>query len=233
MNAFTYIFFGILGGALLILIIYGNDGTVGPMTDGQFAGTVYLGLIGAMIAAGMFASGRRFGQLARQAGIWIAVLILLVIGYEYRFELQETATRVTSGLVPGAAITQTSANGNLTVTIQRSGRHFETAGTVNGTRQTFLVDTGASTVVLTESTARKAGIDPATLDYRIPIATANGMAMAARVSDIEVTVGGIVRSGMIALVAKDDQLSSNLLGMNFLDTLDSFEVRGDRMVLRN
>ena len=186
-----------------------------------------------VLAAGLFASGQRFGQMARQAGLWLAVLIVLVVGYEYRFELQASAARVTSGLMPGTAITQTSAEGDLSVTIQRRGRHFETVGTVNGSRQEFLVDTGASTIVLTEANARKAGIDPETLDYRIPVATANGTAMAARVSDIEVAIGGIVRPGMIALVARDGQLSSNLLGMNFLDTLSSFEFQRDRMILRN
>lgn len=233
MNTFAFIIFGILGGALLILVFNGNDGTIGPMTDEQFARTIYLGLFGAVLAAGLFASGQRFGQMARQAGIWLAVLIVLVVGYEYRFELQESAARVTSGLIPGTAITQTSADGDLSVTIQRRGRHFETVGTVNGSRQEFLVDTGASTIVLTEANARKAGIDPETLDYRIPVATANGTAMAARISGIEVAIGGIVRPGMIALIARDGQLSSNLLGMNFLDTLHSFEVQRDRMVLRN
>lgn len=233
MNPFAFVIFGILGAALLILVFNGNDGTIGPMTDDQFARTVYLGLFGAVLAAGLFASGQRFGQMARQAGIWLAVLVVLVVGYEYRFELQESAARVTSGLMPGTAITQTSADGDLSVTIQRRGRHFETVGTVNGSRQEFLVDTGASTVVLTEANARKAGIDPETLNYRIPVATANGTAMAARVSDIEVAIGGIVRPGMTALVARDGQLSSNLLGMNFLDTLHSFEVQRDRMVLRN
>ena len=101
------------------------------------------------------------------------VIAVLVIGYENRFELQETAARVTSGLMPGEPITQ-STDGALSVTINRRGRHFETTGTVNGTRQEFLVDTGASTVVLTETNARKAGIDPESLNYIIPVATANG-----------------------------------------------------------
>ena len=68
MNAFAFVIFGILGAALLILVFNGNDGTIGPMTDDQFAGTVYLGLLGTVIAAALFASGQRFGAMARQAG---------------------------------------------------------------------------------------------------------------------------------------------------------------------
>jgi aspartyl protease family protein len=233
MNAFAFVIFGILGAALLILVFNGNDGTIGPMTDDQFAGTVYLGLLGTVIAAALFASGQRFGAMARQAGIWIAVLVMLVVGYEYRFELQETASRVTSGLMPGKPVTMEDVNGDLSVTVNRSGRHFEVLGTVNGERQPFMIDTGASTVVLTESNARKAGYDPDTLDFRIPVSTANGVTMAARISDVEIVIGGIGRQNMIALVARDNQLASNLLGMNFLDTLSSFEFQRDRMILRN
>ena len=57
--------------------------------------------------------------------------------------------------------------------------------------------------------------------------------MAARISGVDITIGGIERRGMVALVARDSQIQSNLLGMNFLDTLSSFEFQRDRMILRN
>ena len=233
MNALAFLVFGVLGAGLLILIFNGNDGMIGSMTDDQFAGTIYLGLFATILAAALFASGQRFGEMARQAGIWIAILVMLVVGYEYRFELQETASRVTSGLLPGQAITSQDVNGDLSVTINRRSRHFEVVGSVNGDRQQFLVDTGASTIVLTETNARNAGFHPEDLNFRIPVSTANGVAMAARISGVDITIGGIERRGMVALVARDSQIQSNLLGMNFLDTLSSFEFQRDRMILRN
>ena len=233
MNALAFLVFGVLGAGLLILLFNGNGGMIGPMTDDQFAGTIYLGLFATILAAGLFASGQRFGEMARQAGIWIAIIVMLVIGYEYRFELQETASRVTSGLLPGQAITSQDVNGDLSVTINRRSRHFEVVGSVNGDRQQFLVDTGASTIMLTETNASRAGFHPEELDFRIPVSTANGVAMAARISGVDITIGGIERRGMVALVARDSQIQSNLLGMNFLDTLSSFEFQRDRMILRN
>ena len=233
MNALAFIVFGVLGASLLVLVFNGNGGMIGPMTDDQFAGTVYLGLLATVLAAGLFASGQRFGEIARQAGIWIAIMVMLVVGYEYRFELGETASRVTSGLLPGQAVTSRSSNGDLSVTINRRGRHFEAVGDVNGDRQRFLVDTGASTIVLTESNARKAGYDPETLSFRIPVSTANGTAKAARVTGVDIVIGGIERRNMVALVARDSQIDSNLLGMNFLDTLSSFEFQRDRIVMRD
>lgn len=229
----AFFVFGVLGAGLLVLVFNGNDGMIGPMTDNQFAGTVYLGLLATILAAGLFASGQRFGDMARQAAVWIIIVVVLVIGYEYRFELGETASRVTSGLLPGQAITSQNASGEVAVTINRRGRHFEAVGDVNGQKQRFLIDTGASTIVLTESNARLAGYQPDSLDFRIPVSTANGIAMAARVTGVNIAIGGIERRNMVALVARDSQIDSNLLGMNFLDTLSSFEFQRDRMVLRN
>jgi aspartyl protease family protein len=231
MNALAFIVFTVLGAGLIVLLFNGNDGTIGPMTDEQFARTVYLGLLGTVLAAGLFASGQRFGSMARQAGIWLAFLVMLVVGYEYRFELQDSAGRIASVLLPGQPITSENASGDQTVTINRAGSHFTTSGFVNGSSQTFLVDTGATTVVLTESNAREAGYETNALNFSIPVATANGMTQAARIDDVMIEIGGISRSGIIALVARDNALGSNLLGMNFLDTLTSFEIRRDRLVL--
>jgi predicted Fe-S protein YdhL (DUF1289 family) len=132
MNPFAFIVFGILGAGLLILVFNGNDGTIGPMTDDQFARTIYLGLFGARAGRRPVRLGPALRQMARQAGIWIAIIVMLVVGYEYRFELQESGGA--RDIRPDArpAITQTSVNGDLSVTIQRRGRHFEVVGAVNG-----------------------------------------------------------------------------------------------------
>lgn len=228
-----YVVLGLMGAAVLLLFAFGGDGMIGPLEDSQFASLVYLGALGAMIAAGIVASRQRFGSMVKQAAIWIAIILVLVIGYEYRYELQTVANRVSLGLVPGRTVSAVNADGELAVTVGRAGTHFRTAGTVNGSRQSFIVDTGASTIVLTEANAKRAGYDTDALAYTIPVSTANGMAMAARIDDVDIAVGDIARSGLIALVAPTSQLSENLLGMNFLDTLSSFEVSRDRLTLRN
>lgn len=229
MNFLAFLVFGVLGAGLIILLFNGGEG-IGPFSEEQFAHTLYLGVLGTVLAAGIFASGQRFGDIARQAGIWLALILMLVIGYEYRFELQETATRVTSSLLPGQPVSSTGADGVLSITLNRRGGHFVTSGKLNGATQRFIVDTGASTVVLTERAAVAAGADPQDLSFTIPVMTANGTALAARLTGIDIDIGGIVRSNMTVLVARNIQLNANLLGMNFLDTLSSYEVRRDRMV---
>lgn len=211
-------------------IVANGGGRLGDLTGDDLAQLAALLLIGSLVASGVLASRQRGGTMAAQALAWLLVIVALVAGYEYRTELSIMANRVTSGLIPGAAIT-TRGDGATTVTLTRRGASFITAAKVNGTDTRFVVDTGATTVVLTTGTAAEAGLDMDALRYTIPVATANGMteAAAARVSTIE--IGGILRRNVSVLVARDGQLFENLLGINFLDTLSAYEVRGNRMVL--
>ena len=95
------------------------------------------------------------------------------------------------------------------------------------------MDTGASSTVLTAEDARAVGIDPASLHYTVPVATANGTTNTSAVRTDEIAVGGIVRKNLPVLVAAPGSLSQSLLGMNFIGTLSGFDVRGDRMILRD
>ena len=130
-------------------------------------------------------------------------------GYEYRYELQDVASRVSGGIIPGSPLSITDGDGRAIVTLrQRMDGHFEANVDVNGRTISTIVDTGATS-------------------------TANGTANAARVVADEVAVGGIVRKNLPLLVAEDSRLGQSLLGMNFMGTLAGFDVRGDRLVLRD
>jgi aspartyl protease family protein len=109
--------------------------------------------------------------------------------------------------------------------------HFLARGLVNGTPVTMLVDTGASSTVLTANDARRAGIDIAALSFTVPITTANGPATAARATVREIRVGEIARHDMTVLVAGPAMLGQSLLGMSFINTLSGFDMRGDRLTL--
>jgi aspartyl protease family protein len=88
-------------------------------------------------------------------------------------------------------------------------------------------------VVLTAESAAASGIRPETLRYTIPVATANGESLAAPVTLDRLAIGPIVERRVPALVARPGALRQNLLGMSFLDRLASYEVRGNRLILRD
>jgi aspartyl protease family protein len=94
------------------------------------------------------------------------------------------------------------------------------------------LDTGASSVVLTQEAARAAGLPLEVLSYTVAIDTANGRARAAPVTLDRVAVGGIVERSVPALIAQSGQLRTSLLGMSFLKRLDSWGVHGDRLLMR-
>lgn len=109
--------------------------------------------------------------------------------------------------------------------------HFGVAPTINGMRIPMLVDTGASSVVLTGKDAHVIGINPASTDFALKMATANGVVLVAPVLLREVAVGDIVVRDVRAVVVPEDKLQVSLLGMTFLSKLSRFEVSGDRLIL--
>jgi aspartyl protease family protein len=85
--------------------------------------------------------------------------------------------------------------------------------------------------VLTADAASSAGINISKLDYNLPVMTANGPTQAASVTVHELAVGTIKRRHMAVLVAAPGSLGESLLGMNFINSLSGFDMRGDRMIL--
>ncbi len=127
----------------------------------------------------------------------------------------------------------TSISQGRTVAVARtSGGDFAINAEINGARVAMVLDTGASSVVLTRDDAKAAGLPIEVLDYTVNIDTANGRTRAAPVTLDRVAVGSLVERSVDALVAQPGQLKTSLLGMSFLNRLQSWEVRGDRLLLR-
>ena len=109
--------------------------------------------------------------------------------------------------------------------------HFVAEASIDGGRVTVMVDTGATLVALTDTTARRLGLYPAQSDYSERLSTANGMVMAARVTLYEVRLGSIVLRDVPAVIVPGAALPVDLLGMSFLGRLAKFEIAGRQLVL--
>jgi aspartyl protease family protein len=109
--------------------------------------------------------------------------------------------------------------------------HFFLVAEVNGVDVQFLVDTGASTVTLTEEDARRVGLSPYSLDYSATYKTANGDIAAAPVTLQRIQLRDLELSDVEATVTRAP-LSISLMGMSFLSRLPGYEVRSDGLVLR-
>lgn len=113
------------------------------------------------------------------------------------------------------------------------GGHFVTEADINGSSITVLVDTGATAVALSYEDAANAGLRPGSLDYTIPVATANGMAKAARIRIDKISIDGIKVEDVEGFVMPEGALQGTLLGMSFLSRLDSFKVEDGILYLKN
>src|SRR4051794_25618585 len=123
-------------------------------------------------------------------------------------------------------------DGGEVVVARRADGSFPLAGQINDKTTRFVFDTGASAVVLTAESAAASGFQPEMLSFSVPVATANGRTLAAPVTLDRIAIGPIVEHRINALVARPGVLRENLLGMTFLDRLASYEVRGNRLILR-
>ena len=159
---------------------------------------------------------------------WAVVGLLLVVGYSYRFELRDVGDRVVAELLPG----HVAGHGRVVEVVRGHGGDFAVGATINGARVPMVLDTGASSVVLTQEAAKAAGLPLEVLDYNVNVDTANGRTRAAPVTLDRLAVGGLMERAVPALVAQPGQLKNNLLGMTFLNRLESWEVRGDRLRMR-
>jgi aspartyl protease family protein len=112
------------------------------------------------------------------------------------------------------------------------GGEFALRAKINGVIAPMVVDTGATSVVLTYETAKAAGLPLELLEYDVDVETAGGHTKAARLTLARLSIGKLVERSVPALVVPHGQMKTNLLGMSFLDRLESWEVRSDNLMLR-
>jgi len=112
------------------------------------------------------------------------------------------------------------------------GGEFALHAKINGVGAPMVIDTGATSVVLTYETAKAIGLPLEMLEYDVDLETAGGRTKAARLTLDKLAIGKLTERSVPALVVPRGQMKTNLLGMSFLDRLESWEVRADSLKLR-
>jgi aspartyl protease family protein len=176
----------------------------------------------------VFSRGMRVSEMLRNVALWSGVIAVLVLGYTYRSELQDVGLRVRSELVPGYPVA--TGSNSLALSAAEDGA-YHVMGLVNGTRVEFIIDTGASDIVLSPADAARVGIDAKGLDFSHVFETAHGVGHGASARVESLSIGPIALSDVTVSVNQSG-MSTSLLGMAFLKRLDSFEIRQNRLILR-
>lgn len=226
---------GIRGAGVLLLIAGLALGLFAEQTIADlspFEAASLLGLVGAsliMAAAIVEGFARHWTYGVQASAVSAGLLMALLVTYASRGELQAVIDRAIGDIAVGRTVV--TPDGEV-VAARKTDGSFLIQGQVNGHDTRFIFDTGASTVVLRAEQAKALGFKPETLDYTVPVSTANGGALAAPVTIESLSVGPITERNIRALIAREGVLHANLLGMTFLERLGSYEVRGNRLILR-
>jgi aspartyl protease family protein len=190
------------------------------MDSDETARFIYLGLLLVAVAGSYLAANRKnLGKTAQQAAIWG----LIFVGAVAVAGLWPEISRQT---LPHKPVT--TANG--TEIRAADDGHYYIDTTVNGTNVRFVVDTGATNIVLTERDARRIGLNPDTLAYTGRASTANGMVLTAPVRLKSFLLGPFKDEDVRAMVNGGD-LDTSLLGMSYL-SLFEMTLTQDRLILR-
>lgn len=182
---------------------------------------LYLVALLAFVGAGVFwGRGRRLGASLRDLLIWGLIFAMAVIAYGFRDILRRE-------LLP--AEMEVSESGAIELRRGSDG-HFHARMEVNGVPVRFMVDTGASDIVLSRRDAERVGIDLDALQFLGRAQTANGVVETATVRLGVVKLGDLTETGIRASVSGGG-LDTSLLGMAGLDRFAKVEISGDVMRL--
>lgn len=176
--------------------------------------------------------------ILRDAVIISAIGVGLVLTFQHRDTLyamvgleQPTPQQEVILQSPPIAAPQVNQASVVSIPKSRQDGQFWTDATVNSGYVRFLIDTGASAVALTKEDAQKAGLRLHELNYDVPIRTAGGRNMAARVRLKSIAVGSITLRNVEALVVPEG-LETSLLGMTYLGQLQKVEATPNALLLR-
>jgi len=191
------------------------------VTGDQTASLIYLLVIGTVIALSHLVANRRnLSRVARQAALWGLIFLGTIAAVGLWPTIRDT-------VVPRQAVLQDGRQ--ITVPMSPDG-HFYLTLDLNGVPVRFVVDTGATEIVLSAQDAARIGLDPASLNYSGRAMTANGMVETAPVRLETVALGPVVDQGVRAVVNRGE-LAESLLGMSYLRRFQRLEIAGGQLLL--
>ena len=168
------------------------------------------------------------GYVAKAAFAWIAIFAALFAIFSFRFEFKAVWERVKADISGTAG--QSVSGEDITIRRQDDG-HYWLQVDVNGKPVRFMIDSGATTTAVNANTARETGIQVDTDGYPVFLNTANG-SVAAQRGIIQSLKIGTHEIGQHNVVVSESFGDTNVLGMNFLDSMQSWRVEANVMTLK-
>lgn len=183
---------------------------------------IYLLILLVAVGGWVLAETRaNFGKSVRMLMVWGMIILGLMAGYGLWEDVRRDVMPRQTVLADGSAIEVPRGRGG----------HFFLTVNVQGTPVNFIVDTGATDVVLTMDDARAVGLDPDTLPFLGSARTANG-AVKTAFTTVDFMSVGPVRYDRVQVAVNAGEMEESLLGLSFLSRFASVEMSGDGLTLR-
>jgi aspartyl protease family protein len=192
------------------------------MTD-RLPNVIYyaMGLI--LVLSSLLAMRLPLGKAFKMALAWVGIFAGFFVLFAFRGEFQGFGQRLRAEAL-GSPVAE---GGEVRIPIADDG-HFWVQASVNGRSARFLIDSGASVTTVSRDTAQSSGVP---MDGRRSVVeTANGAAPIIQASADRLEVGSIARTNFPVDVNERDE--TNVLGMNFLSSLNGWRVEGNYLILR-
>lgn len=215
----------LLGGLMLFLLKHFPDSL---SSDQSKVSLVSLVFMLSFVITRMLGNSVNVTVFLKQLGSWIVIALLIITGYSYQGEIKQYGDRLAANILPGYG--QDNKDGSVTYYAGDNGHFAITALLNDNNKVKFLLDTGASTVSLTRKDAEAIGIDVESLNYNVPLNTANGISLGASITIAKIQVGSIIITDVPGTVSQSG-LDTSLLGMSFLREIKQFSIKGNKLTL--
>lgn len=191
------------------------------MSGDQYGNLIYLLLLGAVLVSYMIVANRRqLGSMVRNAALWVFIFLGAIAAVGLWNDLRHDIAPRQSVMQEGTGIT---------VPRSQDGHYYLTLD-VNGKSVRFIVDTGATEIVLSRNDAARIGLDLDSLVYSGRAFTANGIVQTAPVRLEQIGFGGIEESGIRAVV-NNGEMNDSLLGMSYLNRFSTLSISNGTLTL--
>lgn len=198
------------------------------MQSNEWINILYLILLLAFIASSIFTRGNiPILRAIKYISIWAAIAIFVIILYSFRFDFIGLKNRFLGELNPSNI--QVNSADKIIISMSY-GNHFYANVKINNKNIRFLIDTGATDMVLSLRDARRVGIDLERLIFSKPYQTANGISYGASVILRDIKFGNLNLKNIPASVNNSD-MGVSLLGMSFLRNFTKYEFYQDKLIL--
>lgn len=191
------------------------------LSGDQIASVTYLLLLATVLGGYFLVSNRQnLSKLAQHAALWLFIFLGAIVAVGLWTDIRDD-------ILPRQSV---AMEGRMIEVPRAADGHYYLTLDIDGTPVRFVVDTGATEMVLSLEDARRAGIDTDRLMFTGRAMTANGMVETAPVRLDRVALGGLEDRGVRAVV-NSGAMPESLLGMGYLNRFDRLEISNGRLIL--